>query len=90
MAGVYLPGALPRALRRWLEAPSWRERFVGKGPFEAAMQQVPVRLVAHPDPVLLGAACLALQSTVAPATAPAACAAATAPMPAPAAADIGV
>ncbi len=60
--GVYLMGALVQALRaHWVDH-AFRARFADKGPFAQAMAQVPVRLVVHPHPVLLGAAHRARQS----------------------------
>lgn len=60
--GVYLMGGLVQALHaRWAED-AFRARFTDKGPFAQAMAQVPMRLVMHPHPVLLGAAHRARQS----------------------------
>lgn len=64
--GVYLIGSLVQAAQEALAADACRARFAAKGPFAAAMAQVPVRLVRHPQPVLLGAAQLVRHSSVAP------------------------
>jgi glucokinase len=66
--GVYLMGSLPQAARPWLARAQCHGRFMAKGPFAAAMAAVPVRLITHPQPVLLGAACLALAGSGAPKT----------------------
>ena len=58
--GIYLMGELLKSTRPWLEHPDFRSRFMDKGPFAGAMANVPVRLISHSQPVLLGAACIAL------------------------------
>lgn len=58
--GVYLVGGLPQATRAWLADPAFRARFAAKGSFSQALAEVPVRLVTHAQPVLLGAARVAL------------------------------
>jgi glucokinase len=61
--GVFLAGGLPVPLASWLETGAFRQRFENKGRFAAKMAQVPVALIRHPYPGLLGAACQAIAST---------------------------
>jgi glucokinase len=58
--GVYLTGAWLRPLLPLLGQGLFHRRFVNKGRFEAAMQRIPVALIVHPQPGLLGAAGFAL------------------------------
>ena len=68
--GIYLMGELLQATRPWIESKEFRVRFTDKEPFADAMSKVPVRLITHIQPVLLGAACIALaRSTQAPSVA---------------------
>lgn len=60
--GVYLMGGLLQATRPWIAGQAFRRRFTAKGSFAQALQDVPVRLIEHQHPVLLGAACQALSS----------------------------
>ncbi len=60
--GAYLVGSLPQAVLPWLTSEACRARFCAKGPFAEAVAAVPVRLVRHAQPGLLGAACIALSS----------------------------
>ena len=57
--GVLLTGGLVPRLLPWLPASPFRFRFEHKGRFAAAMAQVPVLAVIHPQPGLLGAAAIA-------------------------------
>jgi glucokinase len=61
--GVYLSGGLVPLLIDELRQPHFRAAFENKGRFGAAMREVPVHAVMHPQAGLLGAAAMALQST---------------------------
>ena len=54
--GVYLAGGLLDPLSSWIRTGRFRERFNNKGRFATAMAKVPVALITHPQPGLLGAA----------------------------------
>jgi glucokinase len=58
--GVYLAGGLAAPLLPWLRDGRFRSRFEAKGRFAAAMAHVPVALITHPQPGLLGASAFAL------------------------------
>jgi len=58
--GVYLAGGLLGPLAPWIRRGRFRERFEGKGRFAQAMARVPVALITHPQPGLLGAAACAV------------------------------
>ncbi len=58
--GVYLAGGLLGPLAPWLAQGGFRQRFDGKGRFTQAMAEVPVALIIHPQPGLLGAAGIAV------------------------------
>lgn len=58
--GVYLAGGLLGPLAPWIRRGRFRERFQSKGRFAQAMAQVPVALITHPQPGLLGAAAFAV------------------------------
>jgi glucokinase len=58
--GVYLAGGLLAPLTPWIQRGRFRERFQSKGRFAQAMAQVPVALITHPQPGLLGAAAYAV------------------------------
>ena len=58
--GVYLTGGLLPILLPWLQRGHFRERFEATGRFTDTMRQVPTVAVLHPEPVLLGAAALAV------------------------------
>ena len=55
-AGVCLTGGLLRALKTALQAPAFKARFVGEGVMASRLAQLPVWLVEHDWPGLLGAA----------------------------------
>jgi glucokinase len=46
--GLRLAGYLPRS--------GFRDRFIAKGRFERRMDEMPVKLITHPQPGLIGAA----------------------------------
>ena len=60
--GVFLTGAWLKPLLPLLQQGLFHQRFVNKGRFEAAMRLVPVALIVHPQPGLLGAAGFALRA----------------------------
>lgn len=54
--GAYLAGGMLAPLMPWLQQGRFRLRFDNKGRFAQAVSRVPVALVTHPQPGLLGAA----------------------------------
>lgn len=54
--GVVIAGGVGRRLRNFLPQSGFAERFVAKGRFTQAMAALPVKLITHPEPGLLGAA----------------------------------
>lgn len=54
--GVVIAGGVGRRLRNFLPQSGFAERFVTKGRFTEAMAALPVKLITHPEPGLLGAA----------------------------------
>jgi glucokinase len=60
--GVYLAGGLLTALQPWIQRGRFRERFNNKGRFAAGMTKVPVALITHPQPGLLGAAAYTMRA----------------------------
>ncbi len=54
--GVYLAGGLTASLRPWLEDGRFRRRFNDKGRFSSEVSRIPVAIITHPQPGLLGAA----------------------------------
>jgi glucokinase len=66
--GVFIGGGIPGRLARWLEPGGFRRRFDNKGRFSARLASIPVALIGHPFPGLLGAARRALAGS--PAAAP--------------------
>jgi len=61
--GVFLAGAWLRPLLPQLRQGLFHQRFTNKGRFEAAMRKVPVALIVHPQPGLLGAAGFAVSGS---------------------------
>jgi glucokinase len=59
--GVVIAGGLGYRIRETLLASGFAARFCAKGRFEAMMAALPVKLVTHPQPGLLGAAAAFLQ-----------------------------
>jgi glucokinase len=56
LGGVYLAGGiLPRLVER-ARASDLSERFLSKGRFQAYLEGIPLHLVVHPEPALLGLA----------------------------------
>ncbi len=60
-AGVVVAGGLGLRLEGTLPASGFAARFVAKGRFEAKMSAIPVKLITHPQPGLLGAAAAFIQ-----------------------------
>lgn len=54
--GVVIAGGLGRRLAAFLPQSGFCERFVAKGRFTTAMASLPVKIIMHPEPGLLGAA----------------------------------
>jgi glucokinase len=54
--GVVVAGGLGLRLRAHLAGHAFAARFAGKGRYRARMERLPVRLLTHPQPGLLGAA----------------------------------
>jgi glucokinase len=55
-SAVVIAGGVGLRLADHLPRSGFRQRFVAKGRFEALMSTIPVKLVTHPQPGLLGAA----------------------------------
>jgi len=55
-SGVVIAGGLGLRLAGHLPASGFHERFIAKGRFERRMDKIPVKLLAHPQPGLFGAA----------------------------------
>ena len=55
-SGVVIAGGLGLRLLGRLPRSGFRDRFVAKGRFERLMEAIPVKIVAHPQPGLFGAA----------------------------------
>ncbi len=53
---VVLAGGLGARIAERLPRSGFADRFVAKGRFEARMRAIPVRIIIHPEPGLLGAA----------------------------------
>ena len=53
---VVLAGGLGARIAGHLPRSGFAQRFVAKGRFEARMRTIPVRIITHPEPGLLGAA----------------------------------
>ena len=55
-AGVVIGGGLGLRLADYLPKSGFRDRFIAKGRFERRMDEMPVKLITHPQPGLFGAA----------------------------------
>ena len=55
-SGVVLAGGLGLRLRDRLADPTFHQGFVAKGRYRTMMEGIPVKLITHPQPGLLGAA----------------------------------
>jgi len=65
--GVFLGGGIPPKIIPALEGGTFLDAFRAKGPMEELVSAIPVHVIVHPDPGLLGAAVAAVR---APAHAP--------------------
>jgi glucokinase len=54
--GVVIAGGLGLRLAELLPGSGFRDRFIAKGRFERRMDEMPVKLLTHPQPGLFGAA----------------------------------
>jgi len=54
--GVVIAGGLGLRLQDHLTAPAFHEAFLAKGRYRTMMEGIPIKLVTHPQPGLLGAA----------------------------------
>lgn len=55
-AAVVIAGGVGQRLTEYLPRSGFRDRFIAKGRFERRMDEMPVKLVTHPQPGLFGAA----------------------------------
>ncbi len=55
-AGVVIAGGVGLRIADYLPQSGFRDRFIAKGRFERRMDEMPVRLITHPQPGLFGAA----------------------------------
>lgn len=62
--GVYLSGGLLEAIEDLMDWPAFLSAFDDKGAYRSFCERVPVALVRHPWPGLLGAAAFALQQRI--------------------------
>jgi glucokinase len=53
---VVLAGGLGLRLVDYLPRSGFRDRFIAKGRFERMMDEMPVKVIVHPQPGLFGAA----------------------------------
>ena len=53
---VVIAGGLGQRLAKHLPESGFRDRFIAKGRFERRMDEMPVKLITHPQPGLFGAA----------------------------------
>ncbi|MDE2319628.1 MAG: glucokinase [Rhodospirillales bacterium] len=60
---VVIAGGIAPRLAALLPKTGFAQRFSAKGRFEAFLKNVPVKLIIHPDPGLLGAAVVATSTT---------------------------
>jgi glucokinase len=54
--GVFLGGGIPPKILEALETPRFLDAFRAKAPMQELLAQIPVHVIVHPDPGLLGAA----------------------------------
>jgi glucokinase len=55
-SALVLAGGLGRRLRSHLPRSGFAERFAAKGEYRSILEQLPVKLIVHPEPGLYGAA----------------------------------
>jgi glucokinase len=53
---VVIAGGVGLRLADYLPSSGFRDRFIAKGRFERRMDEMPVKLITHPEPGLFGAA----------------------------------
>jgi glucokinase len=58
-AGIYIGGGIAPKILPALQGPRFIEAFLDKAPMRDLMASIPVHVILHPDPGLLGAAVLA-------------------------------
>ena len=61
--GVYLAGGLAPVLLPWLQRGGFRRQFDDKGRYSRIVQAIPITVITHDEPGLLGAAACALMDT---------------------------
>lgn len=64
--GVYLAGGIAPRWSRYLQGPAFRAAFTNRPPMAHLLEGLPVALIMHPQPGLLGAAVSALRLTQEP------------------------
>lgn len=55
-SAVVIAGGVGQRLAEYLPRSGFRDRFIAKGRFERRMNEMPVKLITHPQPGLIGAA----------------------------------
>lgn len=55
-SAVVIAGGVGQRLAEYLPRSGFRDRFIAKGRFERRMDEMPVKLITHPQPGLIGAA----------------------------------
>jgi glucokinase len=60
--GVYIAGGIVRRYPEMFEDSSFRSGFENKGRYRSYMESIPTKLITHPQPGLLGASYVALES----------------------------
>jgi len=59
--GLYIGGGIPPRILPMLQEKTFMKAFTAKGRFESLLENIPVHVIRHPEPALLGAALRALQ-----------------------------
>ena len=59
--GIFLGGGIPPRIIPYLQKPAFIEDFLNKGRLSNILKEVFVRVILHPKPALLGAACHGLE-----------------------------
>ena len=55
-SAVVIAGGVGFRLKDYLPKSGFQDRFIAKGRFERRMDEMPVKLITHPQPGLIGAA----------------------------------
>ncbi len=55
-SGIVMAGGIGLRLRDHLKAPEFHQAFLNKGRYRAMMDAIPIKLITHPQPGMLGAA----------------------------------